>query len=279
MFFFYDLIVFEAHQALKKRAMKSISILTGGGTGIGRALTLRLANRGFDTLAIGRRKEPLEEIRNENPEHIQILAADIGTEEGRSRILEALPDHVSVKFLVHNAAVMEPLGPLEGSTLDQWRIHQSINVEGPLFLTVTLLPFLKGGRILHISSGAAHKASAGQGAYCASKAALYMIYRVFQEELKETNICIGSVCPGAVDTPMQELLRSAPQEMLPDLPRFIQHKERDQLTPPEVIARFLEWLLIKTSDEEFSAKEWRFQDTNHYQNWMKARSKTSALET
>lgn len=60
--------------------------------------------------------------------------------------------------MVHNAAVLEPVKPLMEVDVCEWRQSMSTNVEAPLFLTQMLLPHLKAGaRILHISSGAAHK--------------------------------------------------------------------------------------------------------------------------
>jgi NAD(P)-dependent dehydrogenase (short-subunit alcohol dehydrogenase family) len=142
--------------------------------------------------------------------------------------------------------------------LAEWRDHQAINVEGPLFLTKTLLDYLRGGRILHISSGAAHHAYQGWGAYCTSKAALYMIYLTLREELKKYNIQVGSVRPGVVDTPMQDEVRKAKVENFPALSRFVDLKNEDKLFNPQAVADFIYKILTESNDQQFSEEEWDF---------------------
>lgn len=241
--------------------MKPIAIVTGAGTGIGRALVLELArNRNLTVLGVGRRLQKLQETAIYYPERIKVVAADISTNEGRQRILKAIPEDTAVNYLVHNAGVLTPVKPLAQITLEEWRQHMAINVEGPLFLTQLLLPKLRRGRILHISSGAAHNPYEGWGAYCTSKAALYMIYQVLREELKTSGIQIGSVRPGVVDTPMQDQVRLASEEVFPNLQKFISLKENNQLIHPKDVAELLTKLLLDTSDEEFSAEEWDLRD-------------------
>merc|ERR1712232_2367 len=98
------------------------------------------------------------------------------------------------------------MGSLQG-----FRNTMATNVEGPLFLTQALSSSLGaspgGGRVLHISSGAAHQAMRGHLGYCTTKAALLQVARCLDAELAPS-IRVGSVMPGVVDTPMQEKLRA-----------------------------------------------------------------------
>ncbi len=241
--------------------MNKLSIITGAGTGIGRALAVHLAEeRKLKVLGVGRRIDKLMETQEYSPEQIDILAADVGSENGRQQILEAVPENYDVQFLVHNAAVLGPVKPLMEFSIQEWREHMAINVEGPMFLTQKLMPILKGGRILHISSGAAHHGYSGWGAYCTSKAALFSIYEVLREELNQHNILIGSVRPGVVNTPMQDEVRTSSEKVFPMLPRFINLKKENQLIDPQKVAEFLGYLLIDTGNQEFSDKEWDFRD-------------------
>ncbi len=151
--------------------MSSISIITGGGSGIGRALAKRLSSRAQPVLIIGRNADKLHETKDQssNPSYIHTVVADVSLPEGRQSIVQSLDDfgidHVS--NLVHNAALLEPVGPLLDVQMDEWKKHMAVNVEGPLFLTQSLVDRLKkgvnedgenqkGGRVLHVSSGAAH---------------------------------------------------------------------------------------------------------------------------
>ncbi len=237
--------------------MNGFAVITGAGSGIGRALTRELSLRHkMEVLAIGRQPDKLRETQAADKTYIRILAADVSTVSGREKISAALKNTESLRFLVHNAAVLEPVVPLSEMTVEQWRMHQSINVEGPLFLTQRLLPKLKGGRILHISSGAAHNSYAGWGAYCTSKAALHMLYLVLKEELKAKGVAVGSVRPGVVDTPMQDQVRQTDETVFPDLDKFIRLKENNQLFRANDVAAFLAHLLLNIPAETFSEKEW-----------------------
>ncbi|HYW91656.1 MAG TPA: SDR family NAD(P)-dependent oxidoreductase [Gammaproteobacteria bacterium] len=237
----------------------ALALITGGGTGLGRAATLALARRGMDVLAVGRRPEPLRQTQEQEPDRVRVLPADVSREEGRAAIVDAVGEG-PLACLVHNAGVLTPVAPLAEVTLEQWREHQAINVEGPLFLTAALLEPLRGGRVLHVSSGAAHHAYRGWGAYCTSKAALHMIYQVYREELADRDIAVGSIRPGVVDTPMQAKVRELPPEVFPDRQRFVELKRAGRLLDPARSAAAMVSLLLDTDRQRFSQQEWDVRD-------------------
>ncbi len=236
--------------------MQGITIITGGGSGIGRALTHRFCAEGHTVLICGRHLQKLSQTKQKYPDLIHILRSDISMQGDRANIKNYVEvNGFSVNYLIHNAAVLQPVKPLMDMNLAEWRDHQAVNVEGPLFLTQTLLPHLKDGRILHISSGAAHHAYQGWGAYCTSKAALYMIYQVLKDELKKHNIRIGSIRPGIVDTPMQDEVRAANPDVFPELQRFVKLKNSDQLIKPQAVADFIFDFITTSDDTQFSEQE------------------------
>jgi len=238
--------------------MTEYAIVTGAGTGLGRAIALRLVRAGETVMGVGRRREPLELLEDESEGAVRGVAADLGTPEGRQQVVDALDGGDSVRYLVHNAGVLEPVGPLADISLKDWHYIQAINVEGPLFLTQALLPRLHGGRVLHMSSGAASRPIPGWGAYCTSKAALHMLYQVLREELRDREIAVGSVRPGVVDTPMQALIREQTEERFPGVERFRELKETGQLHDPDDVAAFVVKLLTETDAEGFTAEEWSY---------------------
>jgi len=257
-----------------------VTLITGGGTGLGAALAKRLTSRSQEVLITGRRLSPLlktkSEVRNQNL--VRVVAADIGTPSGRDDILAALGEEVKLKCLIHNAAILEPVGRLVDVKMDQWRDHMSINLDGPLALTQALIPMLipkededenqTGGRILHISSGAAHYPYRGWGPYCISKSAFHMMYRVLASELSLLGIAVGSAKPGVMDTPMQDLIRSKSTTEVPDVGRFRVLMDNGMLWDPSEVARFLDWLLHETNDVEFSEREWDVRDEEYSQRWQ-----------
>lgn len=249
-----------------------LAIVTGGGTGLGRAIARGLARSGAHVLITGRREAPLADTAAFDPERIGVISADLAEPEERARIAAAIPEGRSVRALIHNAGALEPMGPLREADADAWRRAMAINVEAPVFLTQALLPHMvRGSRVLHISSGAAHKPMAGWGAYCTSKAALYMVYQVYREELWPEGILFGSVRPGVVDTPMQELIRAQSASRFPAVERFIKLKENGQLYDPESAADFALWALLETGDRQFTEVEWNIADEEHQQRWQSTR--------
>ena len=242
-----------------KLMTKELAVVTGAGTGIGRALSHALALAGFQVLGVGRRLDPLKEMQSAFPEQISIVSADVAAPEGRTAIVQSIPGRVGI--LVHNAAVLGPVEPMATINPEAWRQHMAINVDAPLFLTQALLGLMDAGsRILHISSGAAHGAYQGWGAYCTSKCALNMMYRCLDLELREAGIRVGSVRPGVVDTPMQDTVRGSSPDAFPDLSRFIELKESGTLVLPEHVASYLVKLLTEVEADAFAEKEWDFRD-------------------
>jgi benzil reductase ((S)-benzoin forming) len=237
-----------------------IVIITGASSGIGKELTFAFAEKEFTVLAIGRNKETLLETQRVNPTKIQILPIDINSEQGRQTILSYIPSNTRIKFLIHNAATLGAIGNLSELSLEDLRQTFAINLEAPLFLTNLLTPYLEGGRILLVSSDLAHSGLSGLGCYCLSKAALYQLYECFKKELQEKNIAITSILPGAVDTPMQRTLRQQSTKDFPDVEKFRALKTQNKLISPKTVANFFIWVLTKTTNEEFSHKEWNIKD-------------------
>ncbi len=236
-----------------------LAIITGGGTGIGQAITYNLVEKGYHVLITGRREQPLKDTANKNPEKITWVSADVSKEEGREKIVAAIPESTQLKYLVHNAGIITPLSAIKNLKLDEFRKIQAINVEGPLFLTQALIPKFNGGRILHISSGAAHHAYHSWGCYCITKAALYMLYLCCNSELQEYGILTGSVRPGIVDTDMQTVLRDD-KNSFPNQDHFKQMKDDNQLVTVDECATFICQFLTATTDAQFAQKEVDIRD-------------------
>lgn len=250
--------------------MSSLAMITGAGSGIGLALSRALLDKGFEILAIGRRLPPLQALAHDHPGRVECLALDVSSEAAPRTVLAAL-DTRAPALVVHNAGVLAPAGPLAGIERDAFRQLWEINVAAPLFLTAALLPRLaRGARILHVSSGAAHRALAGWGPYCISKSALHMLYQCWREELQDQGVLVGSARPGVVDTPMQESIRALSADDFPAVEHFRQLKRDGALTSADECGRFLAWLLTEAEDELFSIHEHDIRDPELARRWRAA---------
>lgn len=240
-------------------------IISGGGSGIGKALALALAERGKKVLIIGRRESLLREVSSKYLS-IDYFSADLSRAEDREAIAEFLENEPSITALINNAGIIDPMLPLKNMGLSDWRKVMATNVEAPLFLTQKLFSKLKGGRVLNIGSGLAHFPAAGLSAYCVSKAALNMLTGCWQLETQE--VAISSVMPGIVETHMQDLLRTTREIDQKSHQFYNQLKNMNQLVSAETVAAFLCWLLLDLPVEQYVAEEWDIYDQKHHSSWL-----------
>lgn len=240
-------------------------VVTGGGSGIGRALACALAAQQNKVLVVGRREDALIETAAHFSE-ISYLAVDLSKSEGRARIAEHLKSVPKISGLIHNAGVIEPIAPIHALSEHDWQHNMAVNVFAPLFLTQALLNQLSGGRVLNVGSGAAYFPIVGWSAYCVSKAALSMLTRCWQ--LESDTVAFTSVMPGIIDTPMQSKIRQAVHMEPEKLQFFQQLKQKKQLISVETVALFLCWLLLEVSQAEYESKEWDIYDVTHHPRWL-----------
>ncbi|MEU2154426.1 SDR family oxidoreductase [Streptomyces sp. NPDC019396] len=177
-------------------------VITGGGTGIGRATALAFAGLGARTVIVtGRRKDRLDATAALSPAVVPV-AADVTTDEGAHAVADAVAvAGGSLDVLVHNAGVFR-FSPLAALDADVAREVFDINVLGPLVLTHRLLPLLRspGGSIVLVSSRGGHNPGPGSSVYSASKAALHSFTRSWAAELSGQGIRVNAVAPGFVRT-------------------------------------------------------------------------------
>lgn len=241
-------------------------LITGGGSGIGRALALALAKKNRKVLIVGRRENLLAETASFSS-LINYFPADVSTAEGRKQIVAYLDNTNSLEGLVHNAAVIKPIAPVATITESSWQQMMATNLNAPLFLTQLLLSKLKKGRILNISSGAAHFPVTGWAGYCVTKAGLSMLTRCWQ--LEHPELAITSVMPGIIDTDMQQVIRNA-DNMDQEKRNFFNHLfQEKRLLSTATVAAFLSWLLLDVDSELYRSKEWDIYEKSHHQSWLK----------
>ncbi|MBA2648755.1 MAG: SDR family NAD(P)-dependent oxidoreductase [Legionella sp.] len=242
-------------------------IITGGGSGIGRALAIALAQRNKSVLIVGRREQALQATASNDP-LIQTVCADISTPEGLKYIKKYLEKTPKITALINNAGTLEPITPLNQIQPHEWHQALNTNLNAALFLPQQVHQKLKQGRVLNIGSGAAYFPIKGWGAYCVSKAALAMLTRCWQ--LESEDIAFASVMPGIIDTQMQVLARNGSENMDTEQINFYTNlKINNRLISPETVAAFLTWLLLDVETTDYIAQEWDIYDKTHHQAWLK----------
>ena len=182
------------------------ALVTGAGTGIGRATAHALARDGFAVALVGRRPEPLRETAAELATESEVVVADVARpEEARRAVAAAAGAFGRLDAIVNNAAIAESAALLDES-VETWERVLATNLTGPYVVTQAALPHLleRGGAVVNVSSVNGERAGPGWTSYCVSKAGLIMLTRCVANDYGRQGVRANAVCPGWVRTAMAD---------------------------------------------------------------------------
>lgn len=177
------------------------ALVTGAGTGIGRAIALTFAKEGATVILNGRREEKLLDVQREIGENRAIvIPADLTNESEVKSLYEKLKEKTNGKLdiLVNNAGGVNSMAPIHEVTLDQWQSMFELNLTTQLLATKHFLPLLREsnhGKIISVTSGVVHFFMEGYGPYSASKAAVEALMKTVAVEEKDNNIQVNLFDP------------------------------------------------------------------------------------
>ncbi len=183
------------------------AVVTGAGTGIGRAIALAFAAAGAQVACVDLNAAGAEATRAEaersGPRCIAV-ACDVGDESAvaaaAEQILAAFP---AVHVLLNGAAGHDPNGSVLELTLADWNRVMAVNVGGAFLMSRALLPAMiaaGGGSIIHIASQMGSVAAARRAVYCTSKGALIQLAKAMAVDHAAQNVRVNTLSPGAVET-------------------------------------------------------------------------------
>jgi NAD(P)-dependent dehydrogenase (short-subunit alcohol dehydrogenase family) len=208
-----------------------LAVVTGAGTGIGRAVALRLAQAGYICVLAGRRRELLDETASQISGlggRAVVAPADVTTEEGRAAIYQAVDAQAAPLGALVNNAGDTYLAPLFSQELKRWRDNFALNVESAAFLSFAAIERMshsKGGAIVNVASmygiialrnlyyGDIIPAETPAGpvrgvAYAASKGALRLLSRELAVAGAKMGVRVNTVSPGAIQVEKYQDLES-----------------------------------------------------------------------
>ncbi len=235
------------------------AIVTGGGTGIGKAISLEFARAGADVAACSRNVQNIEKVRDEI---ITLGRASLAIpmdarikEQVNNMTQQVINEFGRIDILVNSAGINRPT-PVLDLTEDTWNLIFETNLKGLFFCTQAVAKYMikqRYGRIINISSTAALGAiEPGQAAYAASKFGVNAFTKACAREFGPHGINVNAIAPGRILTPM--IYASRTPEQLADL---IEGGKRGailgRLGTPEDIAHLA--LFLASDDSDFITAE------------------------
>ena len=221
-----------------------VAIITGGGSGIGRAIALALAEQQARVVLCGRRKERLEQaaqLIRQSGGKVLAVQADVTKPGDVERVVQATVEKFGQIDILVNSAGVHEFGETHDMSVETWERVLGANLDGVFLMTRAVLQVMRAqrsGHILMISSESGIIYEFGQTAYGVSKHALNAFTEFVQQENVDFNIRINSICPGWVFTEMVE--------KEPGL-------QREKCLYAEDIADLAIWLLTRRSNIKIAA--------------------------
>jgi len=191
-------------------AHNKVALVTGAGTGIGKAVALALLKDGYRVALAGRRKEPLDQVVSESGAGARALA--VPTDVADPASVKALFAKTKQTFgrldvLFNNAGVGAPGVPLEDLTYEQWKAVVDINLSGPFLCTQEAFKIMKsqdprGGRIINNGSISAHAPRPNSAPYTSTKHAITGLTKSTSLDGRKYDIACGQIDIGNAMTPL-----------------------------------------------------------------------------
>ncbi len=213
-----------------------VAFVSGASRGIGAGLAERFSERGL-RLVLCSRTAP----RLATSESVLARSLDVRDETALSALVrEAEERFGGIDLWINNAGVLDPIEKIRDIPVADFREHLDVNLTGVFVGSKCYANHLRGlgrsGVLLNVSSGAAWKAYAGWGPYCAGKAGVERLTEVIALEEAEAGMRAHSVAPGVVDTAMQEKIRATPESRFPEVARFTERKRRGDFNSGSYVA-------------------------------------------
>jgi NAD(P)-dependent dehydrogenase (short-subunit alcohol dehydrogenase family) len=191
-----------------------VALITGAGTGVGRAVSLALVEAGFSVILTGRRKEPLEETAAHAPQgRTAAIAADVGDPASvQALFAEVRQTFGRLDLLFNNAGIGAPAVPLEDLSFEQWKAVVDTNLTGAFLCTQEAFRIMKaqdprGGRIINNGSVSAYAPRPNSAPYTATKHAITGLTKSTSLDGRKYDIACGQIDIGNAETDMARKMK------------------------------------------------------------------------
>ena len=233
--------------------MQKLALITGTGSGIGKALAKLLLDKNYKVVGYSRTNQ----IIHINFTFIKIDLSDLAA----TKKLIFPEANKSEVLLVNNAATIGTIVPFAKKKTEDIINEYQLNLISPTLLSQKFIStYKKNSKLLiNIGSGAANSPIPSWSTYCATKAGLDMLTQVITEENHE-NLTVFSVHPGIVDTNMQKKIRKTKPDLFPLLSKFTSYYTNNELENTEAVAKKLYYIIQNFA--EFTKNILSIRDVN-----------------
>jgi NAD(P)-dependent dehydrogenase (short-subunit alcohol dehydrogenase family) len=189
---------------------QKIALVTGAGSGVGRAAALALAREGYTVVLAGRKAENLQTVAKEAASETLVVPTDVREPASIKTLFAKTKDAFGrLDLLFNNAGVSMRGMPLEDIPLERWLSVVATNLTGPFLCTQEAVKIMKaqnprGGRIINNGSISAHAPRPGTAAYTATKHAITGLTKQTSLDCRSYDICCGQIDIGNAATPLTE---------------------------------------------------------------------------
>ena len=181
-----------------------IALVTGGGTGIGKAIAKAMLAEGAKVIIVGRKEEILKEAQAELGSDIEMMKCDITQEDQVIKVYEnIMSKHGKIDILINNAGITGSTETLWDYSVKEWLKVLDINLHGTFYCCKAIAPHMiknAYGRIVNIASVSGKDGNANASAYSSSKAAVIGLTKSLGKELADKNITVNAVTPAGAKT-------------------------------------------------------------------------------
>lgn len=219
-----------------------VAIITGGGSGMGKAMCQLFSSQGAKVVVADLNAEAAEATRQELPGDALAVSVNVADEEMVSHLVdEAVRAFGRVDIVANNAGVPMSFLPIEELTVERWDTIMNVNTKSIFLTSKYVVPHMKkqgGGVIINTASIASIRARPGLHAYCASKGAAVILSKALAIELAPYKIRVNAINPGPADTPMLSKFMNGDQATIERETKeiFIDSVPLGSLISPEDIA-------------------------------------------
>jgi NADP-dependent 3-hydroxy acid dehydrogenase YdfG len=225
-----------------------VLVITGASSGMGEATARDLAAQGAKVVLGARRADRLEkvvkEIKDAGGEAISV-ATDVTKREDVQKLVDTAKETFGKVDVLFNNAGLMPLSPLESLRVDEWDQMIDVNMKGTLYGIAAALPYMKeqkSGQIINVSSVYGHITVATGAVYCATKHAVRAISEGLRQEVKDYNIRVTTISPGAVSTELTSHITE------PGLAEAVTDIVNDIGVPPSTMSRMVAFAISQPDD-------------------------------